>query len=177
MAKKPRLQKPLLRRNRLQRKPQGRLRRPRRRLGRSRLPRKAKKKKAPAKTAAGVATAAKKSAKTQRPRKNVTTVAGEKVPKASKKAPAKGKGGKPAASETPKVDAKDASVPEEILDKKAMAALLAKGRQRGYLTYDEINAALPEGMMSADQIDDTLMIFDENEIDIVDEKKVRVQKW
>ena len=27
--------------------------------------------------------------------------------------------------------------------------------------------------MSADQIDDTLMIFDENDIDIIDEKKVQ----
>ena len=50
-------------------------------------------------------------------------------------------------------------------------ALLKKGKKQGYLTYDEINELLPEDMLSPEQIDETFMMFDDNEIQIVDEKK------
>ncbi len=55
--------------------------------------------------------------------------------------------------------------------KKAIMALLTKGKKQGYLTYDEINELLPEDMLSPEQIDETFMMFDDNEIQIVDEKK------
>ena len=57
---------------------------------------------------------------------------------------------------------------------KAIEKLIQKGRNQGYLTYREINELLPANMLSADQIDDTLIIFDENEIEIVKEKKGEV---
>ncbi len=60
--------------------------------------------------------------------------------------------------------------------KKAIKALILKGRDQGYLTYDDINAQLPDDMMSAEQLDDTLMIFDDNDIEIVREKKDVVPK-
>jgi RNA polymerase primary sigma factor len=47
------------------------------------------------------------------------------------------------------------------INEKAMKALIAQGRKQGFLTYDEINTALPEDMLSTDQMDDTLMMFDE----------------
>ena len=53
----------------------------------------------------------------------------------------------------------------------ALEALVKRGREQGYLTYEEINNALPEALMSPDQIDDTLMMFDEYDIEVVDEKK------
>jgi RNA polymerase primary sigma factor len=53
---------------------------------------------------------------------------------------------------------------------KAIKSLLAKGKKQGYLTYDEINELLPEDMLSPEQIDETLMLFDENNIEVVDEK-------
>jgi RNA polymerase primary sigma factor len=56
---------------------------------------------------------------------------------------------------------------------KAIKALLAKGKKQGYLTYDEINELLPGDMLSAEQIDETLMLFDDNNIDVVDEKHQR----
>jgi RNA polymerase primary sigma factor len=55
--------------------------------------------------------------------------------------------------------------------KKAIMELLAKGKKQGYLTYDEINELLPEDMLSAEQIDETFMMFDDNEIQVIDEKK------
>jgi RNA polymerase primary sigma factor len=62
---------------------------------------------------------------------------------------------------------------EAKVDKRAVQALLAKGKQQGYLTYDEINEILPEDMLSPEQIDETLMLFDDNGIDVVDEKQSR----
>ena len=57
---------------------------------------------------------------------------------------------------------------------KLVATLLARGKKRGYLTYSEINDALPEKLLSPDKIDETLIMFDESGIEIVDEKKKRI---
>ncbi len=54
--------------------------------------------------------------------------------------------------------------------KKAIKKLLAKGKKQGYLSYNEINELLPAEMLSPEQIDETLIMFDENEIEVVDEK-------
>ena len=56
------------------------------------------------------------------------------------------------------------------ITQKAIKTLLAKGKKQGYLTYDEINALLPDDMLSPEQIDETLMLFDDNSIEVVDEK-------
>jgi RNA polymerase primary sigma factor len=53
---------------------------------------------------------------------------------------------------------------------KAIKALVAKGKKQGYLTYDEINEMLPKDMLSVEQIDETLMLFYANNIEVVDEK-------
>jgi len=59
---------------------------------------------------------------------------------------------------------------ENTATPKAIKSLLAKGKKQGYLTYDEINALLPEDMLYPEQIDETLMLFYDNNIEIVDEK-------
>jgi RNA polymerase primary sigma factor len=53
----------------------------------------------------------------------------------------------------------------------ALETLVTKGKAQGFLTYNEINQVLPEELMSADQIDDTLMMFDEYDIEVLDEEK------
>ncbi|MBW2411507.1 MAG: RNA polymerase sigma factor RpoD [Deltaproteobacteria bacterium] len=53
---------------------------------------------------------------------------------------------------------------------KAIKSLLAKGKKQGYLTYDEINELLPEDMLFPEQIDETLMLFYANNIEIIEEK-------
>ena len=53
---------------------------------------------------------------------------------------------------------------------KAIKALVSKGKKQGYLTYDEINEMLPKDMLSVEQIDETLMLFYANDIEVVDEK-------
>ncbi len=52
--------------------------------------------------------------------------------------------------------------------------LISKGKKQGYLTYDDLNEALPEDMVSSDQIDETLMMFDELDIEVLDGKRVNV---
>ena len=53
---------------------------------------------------------------------------------------------------------------------KVIKALVSKGKKQGYLTYDEINEMLPKDMLSVEQIDETLMLFYANNIEVVDEK-------
>jgi RNA polymerase primary sigma factor len=80
------------------------------------------------------------------------------APKATKPTPAK-----------PLEEVKQA--PDPKVSKKVIQDLLAKGKKQGFLTYDEINNVLPEDMLSPDMIDDTLMLFDDNGIEVVDEKQ------
>ncbi len=69
-------------------------------------------------------------------------------------------------------DAVEEEVEEEpIADRKEVKDLLEAGRQKGYLTYDEVNDALPADIVSSDQIDDVMSMFGDNEIEIVDAQK------
>ncbi len=47
--------------------------------------------------------------------------------------------------------------------------LISLGKEKGFLTFDEVNDHLPEDMISSDQIDEVLMIFDEMDIAVVDD--------
>ncbi len=53
---------------------------------------------------------------------------------------------------------------------RAIKKLLTKGKKKGFLTYDEINEVLPEDLLSPEQIDETLMLFDANNIEVIDKK-------
>jgi RNA polymerase primary sigma factor len=55
----------------------------------------------------------------------------------------------------------------EELDK-----LIAMGKQKGFLTYDEVNDALPSDIVSLDQLDDIMMMFGAMDIEVVDSAKV-----
>jgi RNA polymerase primary sigma factor len=60
------------------------------------------------------------------------------------------------------------------INKQALNKLIVKGKKQGSLTYDEINKVFPEDMLSSDQLDEALMLFDDLDIEIVDEKKSNV---
>ena len=47
--------------------------------------------------------------------------------------------------------------------------LITVGKEKGYLTYDELNNALPEDFISSDEMDSIMMMFGEMDIDIVDQ--------
>ncbi|MFQ3623052.1 MAG: RNA polymerase sigma factor RpoD [Acetobacteraceae bacterium] len=59
---------------------------------------------------------------------------------------------------------------QALLDTQSAAVkkLVARGRERGYVTYDEVNAALPQGQVSSEQIEDTLAMLSELGINVVE---------
>ncbi len=55
--------------------------------------------------------------------------------------------------------------------------LIDLGKEKGYLTYDEVNDILPEGLVSSDQLDDVMSMFGEMDIEVVDsEQKVSLRQ-
>ncbi|MGD0623435.1 MAG: RNA polymerase sigma factor RpoD [Thermodesulfobacteriota bacterium] len=55
--------------------------------------------------------------------------------------------------------------------------LINIGKEKGYLTYEEVNDLLPPDIVSSDQIDDLMMMFGEMDIEVVDAAhKVKVSK-
>jgi RNA polymerase primary sigma factor len=70
------------------------------------------------------------------------------------------------AKKSAKKQSKIKYIPKKTLDK-----LISKGKKQGFLTYDDINKALPEDKLSLEQIDETLIMFDDHNINIIDEKK------
>jgi RNA polymerase primary sigma factor len=74
---------------------------------------------------------------------------------------------KPApAAAPPRDEAPDAP----LLDATAVAVkkMIARGRERGYVTYDEINAVLPPDQVSSEQIEDTLSMLSEQGVNVVE---------
>ncbi|MCP3057674.1 RNA polymerase sigma factor RpoD [Myxococcus sp. K38C18041901] len=69
-------------------------------------------------------------------------------------------------------DAVEDDVEEDpVAERKEVKDLLAQGREKGFLTYDEVNDALPADIVSSDQIDDVMSMFGDNDIEIVDAQK------
>ena len=50
----------------------------------------------------------------------------------------------------------------------AVKKMLAKAKERGYVTYDELNAALPQDQVSSEQIEDTMAMLSEQGINVVE---------
>src|SRR3546814_17335342 len=64
-------------------------------------------------------------------------------------------------SDAPLIDLNDASIKK----------LFARAKKRGYLTYDELNAALPPDQMSSDQLEDVMSAINEMGINIVEKEE------
>ena len=62
------------------------------------------------------------------------------------------------------------------ITKKTLDKLISKGKKKGFLTYDEINKALPDDTLSLDQIDETLIMLNDLDIEIIDEKKNKLAR-
>src|SRR5437867_2438482 len=48
------------------------------------------------------------------------------------------------------------------------AKLVAMGKQKGFVTYEQVNDAMPEDIVSSDQIDDWLSTLGDEGIEVVD---------
>ena len=53
----------------------------------------------------------------------------------------------------------------------AVKKLIAKGKERGFITIDELNAALPQDRMSSEQIEDTMTFLSEMGINVVENEE------
>ncbi len=63
----------------------------------------------------------------------------------------------------------------DVLDKlgQKIKTLAQRGKEKGYLTYEELNDILPDNdVVSPERIDDILVMLDEIGIDLIDESEV-----
>ncbi len=66
------------------------------------------------------------------------------------------------AGDAPLIDLNDASVKK----------LIARAKKRGYITYDQLNEALPQAEMSSDQLEDIMSALNEMGVNIVENEDV-----
>jgi RNA polymerase primary sigma factor len=70
-------------------------------------------------------------------------------------------------------EAREEAAEAPLLDTIAAAIkkMVARGKERGYVTYDEVNAALPTEQVSSEQIEDTLAMLSEQGINVVESEE------
>ena len=80
---------------------------------------------------------------------------------------------KPAAITAEETGAREESGDAPLIDSAGVAIkrMIAKGRERGYITYDDINAALPSDRVSSEQIEDTMAMISELGINVVESEE------
>ena len=80
---------------------------------------------------------------------------------------------KPAAITAEETGAREESGDAPLIDSAGAAVkrLIAKGRERGYITYDDLNAALPSDRVSSEQIEDTMATISELGINLVESEE------
>ena len=59
----------------------------------------------------------------------------------------------------------------EKKDIKEVQQLISLGKEKGFLTYEEVNDALPDDLVSPEELDDVLSMFDEMDIEVVDDEE------
>ncbi|MBB4152966.1 RNA polymerase primary sigma factor [Sphingomonas jinjuensis] len=67
----------------------------------------------------------------------------------------------PEAGDAPLIDLNDASIKK----------LIARAKKRGYITYDQLNEALPQDQMSSDQLEDVMSALNEMGVNIVENEE------
>jgi len=75
------------------------------------------------------------------------------------------------AAEVP--EAREDAAEAPLLDTVAAAIkkMVARGKERGYVTYDELNSALPPEQVSSEQIEDTMTMLSELGINVVESEE------
>lgn len=78
-----------------------------------------------------------------------------------------------AAAPIPQGDGSESMQPERIrLIENTIQAIIQKGKEKGYLTYEEINDDLPDEVISPARLDNLLMTLDETGVQLIDEADV-----
>ena len=55
--------------------------------------------------------------------------------------------------------------------KEHVTKILEVGKEKGYITYKQVNDILPDEVVSSEEIDDILLMLGENDIKIVDQEE------
>ncbi len=63
----------------------------------------------------------------------------------------------------------EAPTDEDAAESLEVQKLVDMGKEKGFLTYEEVNDALPQGVLSSEQIDDMLILFEQLGIQVVDD--------
>ncbi|NBQ49793.1 MAG: RNA polymerase sigma factor RpoD, partial [Marivivens sp.] len=69
-----------------------------------------------------------------------------------------------------KVDDKDDEISMDV-SQAAVKRMIAEARERGYITYDQLNAVLPPDQVSSDQIEDVMSMLSEMGIQVTEEEE------
>ena len=80
---------------------------------------------------------------------------------------------KTATATAEKPQAKDESNDSPLLDtiNAAVKKMIASGKERGFVTYDELNAALPPEQVSSEQIEDTMSMLSQAGVNVVENEE------
>ena len=67
-------------------------------------------------------------------------------------------------------EATEESTDSPLIDSsnQAIKKMVAKAKERGYVTYDELNEVLPQGQVSSEQIEDTMAMLSEMGINVIE---------
>ena len=80
---------------------------------------------------------------------------------------------KPATTTAAETPAPEAEADANVLDTQSASVkrLIAKGKERGYITFDELNAVLPAEQNSSEQIEDIMAMLSEMGIQVVESEE------
>ncbi|MEM1131620.1 MAG: RNA polymerase sigma factor RpoD [Pseudomonadota bacterium] len=70
-----------------------------------------------------------------------------------------------------KDDRSDGDAPLIDLNEASIKKLISRAKKRGYITYDELNEALPQDQMSSEQIEDVMSAISEMGVNIVESEE------
>src|SRR5476649_980661 len=78
-----------------------------------------------------------------------------------------------AANTAETTEAREDAAEAPLLDSIAatIKKMVARGKERGYVTYDELNAALPPEQVSSEQIEDTMTMLSELGINVIESEE------
>ncbi len=72
--------------------------------------------------------------------------------------------------------ADDGDAPLIDISQASVKRMMSKAKERGYITYDELNAALPQEHMSSEQIEDVMAMLSEMGINIIENDEPEVEE-
>jgi len=78
-------------------------------------------------------------------------------------------------TEDRKTDEQDADLSLDM-SQAAVKKMIAEARERGYITYDQLNNVLPPDQVSSEQIEDVMSMLSEMGINIIEDEDVEEEE-